>query len=82
MKAHIRRFVNENHDVVSAEDMKVALESHGGLKGCRAAVVEVDSSQDLYEGNKIQDISLLYNFQYKTSGIRVWKAYKVGKGKG
>ncbi|CAB4024849.1 Hypothetical predicted protein [Paramuricea clavata] len=65
----------------SAEDMKVALESHGRLKGCRAAVVEVDSSQDLYEGNKIPDISLLYNFQYKTSGIRVWRAYEIGKGK-
>ena len=25
--------------------------------------------------------SLLYNFQYETSGIRVWKAYEVGKGK-
>ncbi|CAB4024261.1 Transposon Tf2-6 poly [Paramuricea clavata] len=81
MKAHIRIFVNENHDVVSAEDMKVALEYHGGLKRCRAAVVEVDSSQDLYEGNKIPDISLLYNFQYETSGIRVWKAYETGKGK-
>ncbi len=81
MKGHIRRFVNENHDVVSAEDMEVALESHGGLKGCRAAVVEVDSSKDLFEGNKIPDISLLYNFQYETGGIRVWKAYEVGKGK-
>ena len=56
MKAHIRRYVNENHDVVSAEDMKLALESHGGLKGCRAAVVEVDSSKDLNESNKIPDI--------------------------
>ena len=71
MKTHIRRFVNENHDVVSAEDMKVALESQGGLKGCRAAVVEVNSSNDLFEGNKIPDISLHYNFQYETSGIRV-----------
>ena len=81
MKAHIRRYVNENHDVVSAEDMKLALKSHGGLKGCRAAVVEVDSSKDLNESNKRPDISLLYNFQYETSGIRVWKAYEVGKGK-
>ena len=33
MKAHIRRWVNEKHDVITAEDMKQALESHGGLKG-------------------------------------------------
>ena len=34
MKAHIKRGVNERHDVVTAEDMKAALESHGGIKGC------------------------------------------------
>ena len=81
MKAHIRRFVNENHNVVSSEDMKTALESHGGLKGCRAAVVEVDSSKDLNEENKIPGISLLYNFKYEVQGIRVWKAYEIGTGK-
>ena len=41
MKAHIRRWVNEKHDVITAEDMKTALESHGGVKGTRTAVVEV-----------------------------------------
>lgn len=81
MKAHIRRFVNENNDVLTAEDMKKALESHGGLKGCRAAVVEVDSSKDLHEDNKIPDISLLYNFKYEPSGIRIWKGYDIGEGK-
>lgn len=62
MKAHIRRYVNEKHDVVSAEKMKAVIESHGGLKGCRVAVVELDSSKDLPEDNKIPVISFLYNF--------------------
>ena len=40
MKAHIRRYVNEKHDVIkfSAADMKEVLESHGGIRECRAAV--------------------------------------------
>ena len=54
MKSEIWRFVNENNDVVTADDMKRALESHGGLRGCRAAVVETDASKDLNEANKIQ----------------------------
>ncbi|CAH3157280.1 unnamed protein product [Pocillopora meandrina] len=54
--------------------MKKALESHGGLRGCRVAVVEIDPSKDLHEANKIPDISLLYNFKFEDSGIRVWKA--------
>ena len=74
MKAHIRRFVNENNDVTTAEEMKKALESHGGLRGCRVAVVEIDLSKDLHEANKIPYISLLYNFKFEDSGIRVWKA--------
>ena len=80
MKAHIRRYVNEKHDVNSAEDMKTAIESHGGLKGCRVAVVELDSSKDLPEDNKIPGISLLYNFRYEEDGLRTWKAYDVGTG--
>ena len=41
MKGHIRRFVNEKNDVVTAEDMKVALESDGSVKGCHFIVAEV-----------------------------------------
>lgn len=81
MKAHIRRWVNEKHDVVTAEDMKQALESHGGLKGCRAAVVEVDATKAAGMDNKIPGISLINNFVFEKSGIRTWKAYSVGPGR-
>ncbi|KXJ22171.1 hypothetical protein AC249_AIPGENE4203 [Exaiptasia diaphana] len=80
MKAHIRRYVNEKNDVTSAEHMKEAIESHGGLKGCRVAVVKLDSSKDLPEDNKIPGISLLYNFSYEDDGIRTWKGYNIGLG--
>ena len=81
MKAHIRRFVNEDNDVVTAEDMKKAIESHGGLKGCRVCVVEIGSTKELSDACKIPGISLLHNFQYEKEGIRTWKAYKIGEGK-
>ena len=81
MKAQIKRWVNERHDVVTAEDMKVALESHGGIKGCRAAVVEVDKTRERNKDNKIPGISVLNNFQYEERGIRVWKAYDIGPGR-
>ena len=82
MKAHIKRWVNEKHDVLTAEDMKQAIESHGGLKGCRAAVVEVDISKDVVKDNKIPGISLLNNFQFiEEGGIRSWRAYDIGPGR-
>ena len=81
MKAHIRRWVNEKHDVVTAEDMKTALECHGGVKGCKAAVVAVDTTKETNSQNKIPNISLLNNFKYEENGIRAWKAYSIGPGR-
>ena len=76
MKAHIKRWVNEKHDVLTASDMKNALESHGGVKGCRAAIVQMDvSAENNSSTNKIPGISLLKN------GLRVWCAYNTGLGK-
>ena len=63
MKAHIKRWVNERHDVVTAEDMKAALESHGGIKGCRVAVVEVETTRERNKDSKIPGVSVLNNFQ-------------------
>ena len=60
--------------------MKQALESHGGLRGCRAAVVQVDSTKEVGKGNKIPGISLLHNFAFEENGIRMWRAYNVGPG--
>ena len=77
MKAHIKRWVNERHNVVTAEDMKAALESHCGIKGCRAAVIEVDTTRE--RNNKIPRV--LNNFQYEEYGIRVWKVYDIGPGR-
>lgn len=64
MKAHVRRWV------ITTEDMKTALESNGGVKGVRAAVVQVDPTKESTV-NKIQGINLLNNFYFKKKGIRV-----------
>ena len=73
--------MDERHDVITAEDMKQALESHGGLRGCRAAVVEVDTTKAVGNDNKIPGISLIKNSLFEEGGIRTWKAYNVGPGR-
>ena len=45
MKGHIQRRVDERRDVITAGDMKEALDSYGGVRGCRVAVSEVDVSK-------------------------------------
>ena len=66
--------------MITAENMKEALESHSCLKGCRAAVVQVDTIKSVGVENKIPGISLLNNFLYEERGVRACKAYKVGPG--
>ena len=80
LKGHIQRWINENHDVLSAADMKNALESHGGVRGCRFLVAEVDMSKAA-EMEKWKGISSLFSFEFGTSSIKAWKAYGIGKGK-
>lgn len=62
------------HDVMTAQQLKEAIDSYGGVRGCRAAVVEVNSKKQTTGTHKISGISQLNNFQYtQDGGIIVWK---------
>eukprot|EP00058_Branchiostoma_floridae_P012379 XP_002597867.1 hypothetical protein BRAFLDRAFT_105474 [Branchiostoma floridae] len=81
MKTHIRRYVNEKHDVLTAEDMKEALESHGGIKGCRIAVAQTDEANKEHARQKWEGVKSWNNFMFETDeDIRVWRAFGVGVG--
>lgn len=41
IKSHIRRFVNEGHDVQTAHTMKAVIKSHDDVKECYALVCKV-----------------------------------------
>ena len=81
MKSHMRRYLNEGNDIKTALDMKRALDSYGGVKGCRVAVVDVDVSKQAITDHKWKGIQSLNNFEFLSTGVRVWKAFAIGKGK-
>ena len=56
------------------------LESNGGVKGVRAAVVQVDTTKEI-TANKILGISFLNNFLFEENGICAWRAFNVGPGR-
>ena len=84
LKAHIRRYITEGHDVLTAEDLKCAMLSNGGLNGVRVAFIE---AKDLHttstQDPKWDGISSLNNFHYHDDAKKVttWKSYNIGKGK-
>ena len=70
------------HDVMTAQQLKEAIDSYGGVRGCWEAVVEVNTKRQTTGTHKISGISQLNNFQYtQDGGVIVWKAFRVGEGK-
>lgn len=55
-KSHIRIFINEGNDVTTAQQMKDALVSHGGIKGVWVAAAdqleEISIEQPKIQGTK------------------------------
>jgi len=79
-KAHVRAFINEGHDVCTANELKNALLSHGGLDGVRVVSVDaIDETPD--ESQTISGITKLNNFEFSPDSITCWRAYCIGSGR-
>ena len=81
MKSHMHRYLNEGNDINSASDMRKALDSYGGVKACRTPVVSIDARKQEIKQYRWPGVQSLNNFEFQRLGIRVWKAYGIGKGK-
>ena len=81
LKSHMRRFINEGNDINTANDMKVAIESYGGVKGCYATVAEIQDSFQSMTKHSMTGIQALNNFLFESAGLRAWKACNVGTGR-
>ena len=80
MKAFIRRYCNEGHDILSADDMRIAL-SERYVKGTSACVCLTDVSKKTIDVQSIEGFSSYHNFAYETGGVRVCKSNGIGQGK-
>ena len=80
IKAHVRRFVDEGHDVLTATDLRDAILSNNGVRGARVTVVNAEDVKQS-QASKWEGVSNLNNFMYKDDGVVVWRAYNIGEGK-
>lgn len=80
MKASICRYCNEGNDILSADDMRIAL-SERHVKGTSACVCHTDVSKKTLDVQSIEGFSSYRNFAYETDRVRVWKSYGIGPGK-
>ena len=71
MKSHMQRHVNEGHDVTTAEDMVVALNSFGVVRGYYAAVLILQPASS-YSVDR-PGVTTYMNFAYELEGVFVGK---------
>ena len=82
VKAHVRRYINEGHDVLNANDFMNAILSNGGIPNVRVVVVDASATErNVQVSVKWVGINSLNNFLYSDNVITVWRAFDVGEGK-
>ncbi|XP_076085029.1 uncharacterized protein LOC143055862 [Mytilus galloprovincialis] len=79
-RLHIYKYANDGHNVVSSADMKIALDSHCGIRGTQVSIISVNQDDEPHAKVKIPGISMLNNFTFGGEAITARKAYEVGEG--
>lgn len=81
-KCHVRIHINEGNNVTTAQEMREALLSHGGISGVRvAALASIEESMESPREQKIPGINKLNNFTFTKDGMLGFRAYGIGQGK-
>ena len=70
IKAHVGRFVNEGHDVLTADDFGDAILSNNGVRGVRVAVVNCEFLAPA-QPVKWEGVSSINNLSYQDTGVTV-----------
>lgn len=78
MKGATRRYISEGHNILTAADMHVALKVRQVI-GTSAAVCEIVSDRKELRIKGINNFSFFHSFAYQKDGLRLSKAYDVGK---
>ena len=77
IKSHMKIFLNSENNIESAEEMKNAILSSGGVNVTVSGPPEVSTFSTV----RLEGVSTISNIEYSEEGLRVWKAYKIGPGK-
>lgn len=81
VKAHVFRYINKGHDVVSANDFKRATLFHGGVRGVRVTLIYSTTQHPISLQGKLERVSKLNKFHYGEEYLTAWRAFDVGEGK-
>ena len=70
IKNHIRIYLNSGHDVETADQVKTAIESSGGVPGVRVMLCDTQTIPKLVS-LKWDGVSFINNIEHGNEGMRV-----------
>ena len=77
----MRLYLDSGRDISNAEEMKLAFESCGGVRGAATVVCGPLTTPDPIPFPKWDGVSLLNDITFYSEEMRVWRAYGVGESK-
>ena len=77
IKSHMKNFLNSGNNTESAEKMKNAILSSGGVPSVNVTVSGPPEAST-FSTVLLQGVSTISNREYSEEGQRVWKAYNMG----
>ena len=81
IKSHMPLHLDSGHDISNAEEMKLAIEFCGVVRGVATVVCGPLTIPEPNPFPKWDGVSLLNDITFYSEEMRVWRAYVVGKGK-
>ncbi|XP_052062189.1 uncharacterized protein LOC127702135 isoform X1 [Mytilus californianus] len=81
MRTKMKSWVASGKNIVTAADMKTALDSGTGVAGCQVSECVIDTSKHKLITHKLKGINDFNELQVEEDGILLRKAYNIGKGK-
>ncbi|KAK3086112.1 hypothetical protein FSP39_013718 [Pinctada imbricata] len=61
--------------------MTNAIDSAGGVAGCQAAVVAIDSSKQQLTSHKWKDVNKVTDLEIKGTSMTTYRAFGIGTGR-
>ncbi|KAL9962183.1 hypothetical protein ACROYT_G031264 [Oculina patagonica] len=80
IKSHMKIYLNSGNNIESAEEMKDAILSAGGLPSVNVTV-SGPPEPETFSAIMLEGVSAISNIEYTDEGLIVWRAYKIGPGK-
>ena len=80
IKSHMKIYLNSGNNIETSEETKEAILSAGGMSSVRVTSCgppKAPASLNI----KLDGAGSISNVQYDDKGLRVWRAYRIGRGK-